>query len=258
MILIIDDDHAVTASLALLLKQAGFASHGCRVARRGDRGAAAAALPAGDPGHELLAPHLGRGGPGAAAADQGADAGAAGGADHGLGLDQPGRRGDEGRRRRLRHQAVDQPADARDGEDDARAGRVAGRRRRPAPTSRDELDARFDFGSLVGRDAEDAARAAADRPRRGDPGVGADHRRERHRQGADRRGAAPQQHRAPTAPSSRSTSAASRRRCSRARCSATSAAPSPTPAPIARAASRWRTAAPSSSTRSATSTRRRR
>ena len=71
MILIVDDDRSVTASLALLLKQAGLPSiaagspdEALEVLRR-------AAVSAGDPGHELLAPHLGRGGAGAAAADQG-------------------------------------------------------------------------------------------------------------------------------------------------------------------------------------------
>ena len=74
MILIVDDDRSVTASLALLLKQAGLPSTAAGIARRGARGPAPAALPAGHPGHELLAPDIGRGGAGAAAADQGGDA----------------------------------------------------------------------------------------------------------------------------------------------------------------------------------------
>ncbi len=192
MILIIDDDQAVTASLALLLKQAGFASttasspdEAIEVLRRQPcqlviQDMNFSRRTSGEEGLALLR------------ADQGADAGAAGRADNGLGFDQPGRRGDEGGRRRLRHQAVDQRADARDGEDDARPGRVACQRRgarRVARRSRCALRFR-----LPGRPrSEDAARAAADRPRRRHPGVGADHRRERHRQGAGRRGAPPQQ-----------------------------------------------------------------
>ena len=46
---------------------------------------------------------------------------------------------------------MDQPADAADGADGARAGRIDGARRPPA-LSREELDARYDFGDLVGDD----------------------------------------------------------------------------------------------------------
>ena len=111
-------------------------------------------------------------------------------------------------------------------------------RRRARCPAREELDAAFDFGDLVGEDPrllrilQLVGRVAAHRR------LGADHRRERHRQGADRRGHPPQQPPQGAAPSSRSTSAASRRPCSRARCSGTCGAPSPTPARTARAASR--------------------
>ena len=70
---------------------------------------------------------------------------------------------------RLRHQAVDQPADAADGADGARPGRDA---RAPAderaPT-RDELDARYDFGDAGRPRPADAAHPAAGRPRRRRP-----------------------------------------------------------------------------------------
>ena len=59
--------------------------------------------------------------------------------------------------------------------------------------TRDDLDARFDFGTLVGRDPQPAAHPAADRTRGADRCLGADHRRERHRQGAGRRCHPPQQ-----------------------------------------------------------------
>ena len=107
MILIVDDDHAVLHSLELLLKQAGFA-YGQRRRSPGGAGASGRTRPrAGAAGHELLPPDHRRGGPGAAA--------------------RRSRRrrpelpvilitawgsielavqGHEGRRRRLRHQAV--------------------------------------------------------------------------------------------------------------------------------------------------------
>ena len=152
MILIVDDDPSVTASLALLLKQAGYASHGVA----GPEAALAwlerepcelviqdmnfSRRTTGEEGLELLtrirsiAPT------------------AAGHPDHGLGIDRARGRRDEGRRGRLHHQAVDQPADPADRADGARArGQPPGAADDGLPT-REELDARFDFGTLVGRD----------------------------------------------------------------------------------------------------------
>ena len=85
---------------------------------------------------------------------------------HRVGIDRARRRRHEGRRGRLHHQAVDEPADPADGADGARPGRQP-RRRLPttdAPT-REELDARYDFGTLVGRDPRLLPHPAADRPR---------------------------------------------------------------------------------------------
>ena len=81
----------------------------------------------------------------------------------------------------------------------------------------------------------------------------AHHRRERHRQGADRRGHPRAQPARRQARSSSCTAPRSPRRCSRASCSATSAAPSPARWRAATAASSRPTAARCSSTRSARS-----
>jgi DNA-binding NtrC family response regulator len=114
------------------------------------------------------------------------------------------------------------------------------------PPSRGDLDARFDFAALVGKDPrflkvlEVAGRVAATDAAvliTGESGTGKEL-------------VAEAIHRA--------SPAGSRRSCSRARCSGTCAARSPTRARIARAGSRWPTAAASSSTRSAISTWRRR
>ena len=84
----------------------------------------------------------------------------------------------------------------------------------------------------------------------------AHHRRERHRQGADRRGASTSTARAPRGRSSSCTARRWPSRCSRASSSATSAAPSPAPSARREGASSRPTAARSSSTRSARSRRR--
>ncbi len=87
----------------------------------------------------------------------------------------------------------------------------------------------------------------------GHPVHRAHHRRERHRQGADRHRAARRPPAAATSRSSRSTAPPSPRTCWSPSSSATSAAPSPAPSPPSPAASSWPTAAPSSSTRLARS-----
>ena len=97
----------------------------------------------------------------------------------------------------------------------------------------------------------DAGGARPGRPHRRLDRQRAHHRRERHRQGADRARDPLQLAAGAQRRSSRSTGGGARRRCSRASCSATSAAPSPTPAPTASACSPRPTAARSSSTRSA-------
>jgi two-component system, NtrC family, response regulator len=190
MILIVDDDPSVTASLALLLKQAGYASHA--VTRRptpchGSR----ARLRAGPAGHELHAPHHRRGGPRSAHTYPDPPAHAAGRAHHGLGLDPPGRGGHEGGRRRLHHQAVVQRADPAGRADGDRAGRRrTGRRRRSVargPGRRLRLRGARRRGPAAAQDP--AARGTRGADRR----LGARHRRERHRQGARRRRDPPQQ-----------------------------------------------------------------
>ena len=165
--------------------------------------------------------------------------------------------GMKARRRRLRHQAVDEPADAADGGDGARPGRAR------AAGGRAGADARRARRALRLRRTRrprsaDAAHAAAGRPRRADRGLGADHRRERHRQGAGRRGDPSQQpprrqavrqgeprRHLVVAVRERDVRPRPRRLHRRAR-------------RTARAASSWPTAARSSSTRSAISIRRRR
>ncbi len=75
MILIVDDDPSVTASLALLLKQAGLRQPLGGVAGRGAGLARRAPVRAGAAGHELHPPHDRRGRAGPAGAHQGAAAG---------------------------------------------------------------------------------------------------------------------------------------------------------------------------------------
>ena len=257
MILIVDDDPSVIASLALLLKQAGYASHGvagpaAALAWLGTRAVRARAA-----GHELLAPdHRRRGARPARAiraprpplpvvlitawgsiglAVEGMKAGAA---DF---ITKPWTNAQilQTVRTVLALRAA------------------AGDRRSPLPR-REELDARFDFGTLVGRDArllqilQLIGRVAPT------DAVGAGHRRERHGQGAGGRGHPPKQ--PPGAAAVREgeprghLGVAVRERDVRTREGRLHRRACTT----ARAGSRSRTAARSSSTRSATSMPRRR
>ena len=191
--LIVDDDPSVTASLALLLKQAGYA-----VARRRGPAEALAWLEretcdlviqdmnfsrqtTGDEGLALLGrikalrPSVARR------------------PDHRVGLDRARGRGHEGRRLRLRHQALEQPADAPDRPDRPRPGgeRAGGRRRGRAVARGARRAVRLRRARRRG--SAPAPHPAAGRPRRPHRRGRPDHRRERHRQGARRRGDAPEQ-----------------------------------------------------------------
>ncbi len=107
-----------------------------------------------------------------------------------------------------------------------------------------------DARELVYRDeamAQVVKLAATDRAVRR---LGADHRRERHRQGGDRPLRPRQVQSRATSPSSPSTARRSPRTCSNPSCSATRRAPSPAPSPAASASSRKRPAARCCSTRS--------
>ena len=120
---------------------------------------------------------------------------------------------------------------------------------------RDRLRERNAFGHIVGERPEDAGRARARRAGRAEQGERPHHGRERHRQGAHRRGDPRARARARRRRSSGSTAPRSRSRCSRASSSATSGARSPARSRGARGASSRPTAARSSSTRSARSRR---
>ena len=151
MILIVDDDPSVLASLSLLLKQAGYASHAVAGPADAQALARGASVRAGPAGHELHPADHGRRRAGAAGRDPAAHPHVARRADHGLGIDRPRRPRDEGRRQRLHHQAVDQRADPADRPHRAGAvGRAAGAA--TSPLDREDLDAAFDFGDLVGED----------------------------------------------------------------------------------------------------------
>ena len=120
----------------------------------------------------------------------------------------------------------------------ARAARRAHRVRSTSSATSPAMQRVFDDGRAGGAGARD----------------GADPRRERHRQGAGRRGASTSTARAPSGPFVKlSTARRSPRRCSRASCSGTSGARSPARWRAARGASSWPTAARCSSTRSARS-----
>ena len=108
----------------------------------------------------------------------------------------------------------------------------------------------YRWGNIIGKSAAMQEMFALIRRLSRLDGVGAGHGRVGDRQGAGREGAALQQPARATGRSSPSTAPPSPRRCSRASCSATSAARSPTRAPIAPACSSRPTAARSSSTRS--------
>ena len=126
MILIVDDDRSVTASLALLLKQAGWPSiaagspdEALDVLRREPcqlviQDMNFSRRTSGEEGLALLGQI------------KALTPGDSGDPDHRVGLDRARRRRHEGRRVRLRHQAVDQPADAADRADRARPGRQRG------------------------------------------------------------------------------------------------------------------------------------
>ena len=65
----------------------------------------------------------------------------------------------------LRHQAVDESANAAGRRRRARAGRDRRAGRRARRSTREELDARYDFGDLVGNDARMLRHPSAGRPR---------------------------------------------------------------------------------------------
>ena len=115
---------------------------------------------------------------------------------------------------------------------------------------RSQLEERYRIDGLVGRSTRHARPVAAARDRRGDVEHGADHRRDRHRQGARARAPFTTTARGARSGSSRSTAARFPRRCSRRSSSATSAARSPARSRRGRAASSRRTKARCSSTRS--------
>ena len=160
-----------------------------------------------------------------------------------------GHRGDEARRLRLPVQAA-RPATSC-GRWSARPWRSPGGcARRPwSPRRQPDPDA---DGAIVGGSAGHARGLQGDRPCRRPGRHGADHRRERHRQGAGRPRHLPAQRPGRGARSWRSTAPPSPRPCWRASCSATRRAPSPAPTAAASASSSSATAARSSSTRSAT------
>ena len=79
------------------------------------------------------------------------------------------------------------------GRDRARRSPPAGRTAGAPRLSREELDRRFDFRGLIGARSQVSQDPRADRPGGADRRLGAHHRRERHGQGADRRGDPPQQ-----------------------------------------------------------------
>ncbi len=193
MILIVDDDPSVTASLALLLKQAGYQSQTASGPAEALAWLERGSLRARHPGHEFLAADDGRGGARAAREDQSAQARRAGRAHHRVGIDCARGGRHEGGRVRLRHEALEQPADAPDGADDARPGRkrscIAGRARALARGARRTVRLR----RFRGRGCAPPSHPAARGPR-GPNGRGrARHRRERHRQGTGRGSRAPQQ-----------------------------------------------------------------
>ena len=122
-----------------------------------------------------------------------------------------------------------------------RAGAVGAGRRRPASPARARSRRRVRLRRpgrrairRLCRSSQVVGRVAPTRR------VGADHRRERHRQGAGRRRHPPQQPARGRPVREGQLRRRSRRRCSRASCSGTCAAPSPSARTIARAASSWR------------------
>ena len=122
MILIVDDDPSVTASLALLLKQAGYASHSVS-------GPEAALAWLEQEPCELVIQDMnfsrrttGEEGLALLTRIRSIAPAAAGDPHHRVGVDWAGGRGHEGRRGRLHHEALDQSADPADRADGARPG----------------------------------------------------------------------------------------------------------------------------------------
>ncbi len=213
-ILVVDDDAAMCALLDAGLGKRGFDGHDprlaatrrsrCSTARTSTRSSSIStcrATPASDvsPGSPRTAPIRPVGG------------------DHRVRQPRDRGRGDPRGRLRLRHQAVRDRrarADAR-ARRQHRAPRGGGARACAAPSP---SDGRFDG---AGRPQRRDAQGVRPHRRVADPTHGADHRRERHRQGAGRARAPRAQPRAPAGPSSPSTARPCPRRCSRASCSAT-------------------------------------
>ena len=157
-------------------------------------------------------------------------------------------RGDEARRARLPAEAVRDRRAAGRGPARPRAQRLRTeqryllqRARRASSTTTASSAAAAPMQEVI-----DARRAGGR-----DQEHGADHRRDRHRQGAGGARHPRPQRAARACRSSRSTARRSPRRCSSPSCSATCAAPSPARSPTKKGRSRWPTAARSSSTRSA-------
>ena len=186
MILIVDDDPSVTASLALLLKQAGYASYAVAGARRRAGLARGESMRPRPAGHELLAADDRRGGHGAARADARGASDPARGADHGVGIDRPGRARHEGRRRRTSSSSRGPTSRSCRRCAPRSACRPRRRRRRAGALARGARR-RVRLRPPRRRGPAAAQGAAGDRPRGADRRVGAHHGRERHRQGADRR-----------------------------------------------------------------------
>ena len=257
MILIVDDDPSVTASLALRAEAGGLCVARGVVAGRGPRLAGARGVRPRPPGHELLAADVGRGGArtvwrasGRMRPDvAGRSSITAWGS---IALAVAG----------MKAGASDFVTKPWTNEQVLQSVRtvlgVAASRcpRRPARLcpAREELDARYDFGGLVGNDPrllrilEIIGRVSCHGR------LGADHRRERHGQGTGRRGDPPQQpspaRRVRQGEPRRDLVDAVRERDVRPRPGSVHRRAGPT----GRAGSSWRTAARSSSTRSATST----
>jgi hypothetical protein len=167
--------------------------------------------------------------PGHAARDQGGRAVAARHHHHRVRLDRHRDPRRQAGRLRLHHQAVrDRSAAA------LRRGKALGERalRSEVARLRDEVERSYRFDNIIGRSPAMQEIFGMVRRLAGSSASVLVTGRLGHRQGADRALAALHSPRARTGPSCPSTAPPSRTRCWRASCSATSGAPSPTPAPI--------------------------